>query len=46
LADAYSHLFLWPQRFEPGWAGSEGILAARIRANEFVVQINKCTTRS
>ena len=30
LADAYSHLFLWPQRFEPGWAGSEGILAARI----------------
>ena len=30
LADAYSHLFLWPQRFEPGWAGSDGILAKRI----------------
>ena len=30
LADAYSHMFLWPQRFEPGWANGVGIQAARI----------------
>lgn len=42
LADAYSHLFLWPQRFEPGWAGNEGILAKRINVPHKWAYPSKC----
>jgi hypothetical protein len=30
LADAYSHIDLYMQRFDPGYAGGEGLQAARI----------------